>query len=51
MLDAVHRAQTLYYKGERWKEAVLNALSCDFSWSRSAHAYTRLYEAVLGRKG
>lgn len=51
MLDAIHRAQTLYYKGERWKEAVLNALSCDFSWSRSAHAYTRLYEAVLGRKG
>ncbi|MBQ2862370.1 MAG: glycogen synthase GlgA [Oscillospiraceae bacterium] len=51
MLDAVRRAHDLYRKGERWKETVLNALSCDFSWSRSAHAYTRLYEAVLGRKG
>ncbi len=51
MLDAVCRAHDLYRKGERWKETVLNALSCDFSWSRSAHAYTRLYEAVLGKKG
>lgn len=51
MLDAIHRAELLYSQNERWKDAVLNALSCDFSWSRSAHAYTRLYEAVLGRKG
>lgn len=51
MLSAIWRAHDLYRKGERWKETVLNALSCDFSWSRSAHAYTRLYEAVLGRQG
>lgn len=51
MLGAILRAQNLYHRNERWKEAVLNALSCDFSWNRSAHAYTRLYEAVLGRKG
>ncbi len=51
MLDAVDRAYVLYQKPERWRETVLNALACDFSWSRSAHAYTRLYEAVLGRKG
>ncbi len=51
MLGAINRAQILFAKNERWKEAVLNALSCDFSWSRSAHAYTRLYEAILGRKG
>ena len=50
MLDAIHRAQNLYQCGERWRECVLNALSCDFSWSRSAHAYTRLYEAVTGKK-
>ncbi len=47
MLDAVRRAQNLYFNGERWKEAVLNALSCDFSWNRSAQAYIGLYESVL----
>ncbi|MBR3611304.1 MAG: glycogen synthase GlgA [Oscillospiraceae bacterium] len=47
MLDAIHRAHALYQNRERWKEAVLNALSCDFSWSRSAQEYVRLYERVL----
>lgn len=51
MFDAIHRAQMLYYRSEKWKEAVLNALSCDFSWNKSAHAYTRLYESVTGKKG
>lgn len=50
MLNAIWRAHDLYRQNDRWRETVLNALSCDFSWSRSAHAYTRLYEAVLGRK-
>ncbi len=49
MLDAVNRCFSLYSRSERWREAVLSALACDFSWSRSAHAYTRLYEAVLGK--
>lgn len=47
MLDAVRRAQNFYSNGERWKEAVLNALSCDFSWNRSAQTYIGLYESVL----
>lgn len=51
MLNAVNRAYSLYQISDGWERAVLNALACDFSWSRSAHAYTRLYEAVLGRKG
>ncbi len=51
MLDAVRRAHNLYSKGERWNETVLNALSCDFSWNRSAQTYVHLYETVLGKKG
>ena len=49
MLDAIHRAQRLYFDSGCWNEAVLNALSCDFSWNRSAQAYTNLYKHVLGR--
>ncbi len=47
MLDAVHRAHALYQNKERWRETVLNALSCDFSWSRSAQEYINLYNSVL----
>ena len=48
MLDAIHRAQRLYFDSGRWDEAVLNALSCDFSWARSAREYLNLYEKILG---
>lgn len=46
MLDAIRRALTLYYNGD-WNELVLRALSCDFSWGRSANAYIRLYKETL----
>ena len=49
MLDAIHRAQALYQDKERWKETVLNALSCDFSWNRSAQTYVDLYKKILGK--
>ena len=47
-LDAIHRAQRLYFDSGHWNEAVLNALSCDFSWNRSAREYMNLYKKVLG---
>ena len=47
MLDAVHRAHARYCNKERWKETVLNALSCDFSWGRSAQTYIDLYKSLL----
>ncbi len=47
MTDAVHRAQRLYFDSGRWNEAVLNALSCDFSWNRSANEYISLYKSLF----
>ena len=49
MLDAIIRAQRLYFDSGPWNEAVLNALSCDFSWDRSAGEYIDLYKKILGR--
>lgn len=49
MLDAIHRAERLYFDSGRWNEAVLNALSCDFSWNRSAQTYVDLYKKILGK--
>ena len=46
MLDAIRRALTLYYNGD-WNELVLRALSCDFSWGRSANTYIRLYKDTI----
>ena len=47
MLDAIHRAHNLYCDKEKWEGTVLNALSCDFSWGRSAREYINLYESIL----
>ncbi|MBQ7548285.1 MAG: glycogen synthase GlgA [Clostridia bacterium] len=46
MLDAIRRALTLYYNGDR-KALTLRALACDYSWGRSANAYIKLYKSLL----
>ncbi|MBO4331482.1 MAG: glycogen synthase [Oscillospiraceae bacterium] len=34
------------YGGDKWRAMRENALGCDFSWSRSAGEYIRLYESI-----
>ena len=48
MLDAIHRAERLYFDSGCWDDAVKKALSCDFSWNRSAMEYIDLYKKILG---
>ncbi|MCH5162345.1 MAG: glycogen/starch synthase [Clostridiales bacterium] len=43
LCDTVNAAIDLYYKKE-WKELMLRAMNCDFTWDRSAVEYMRLYE-------
>lgn len=49
MLWAIQRAYNLFGDREKWSEAVRAALSCDFSWGRSAGQYLALYQELLGR--
>jgi len=46
MLGAVLRCQSLYYDRAAWRDAVVHAMGCDFSWNRSAGDYLALYQRV-----
>ncbi len=44
--EALHRAAALYRQPQGWGAAVQRAMRKDFSWSRSAQAYLRLYDQI-----
>lgn len=46
MLDALRRAKDLYYQKEHWGPLVQYAMSCDYSWKKSAAAYVGLYKEI-----
>lgn len=46
MLDAVRRANNLYHNGEEWKNLIVRAMNCDFSWDTSAELYIGLYREI-----
>ena len=47
MLYVLHEALDVYKKEEEWKALMKKAATTDFSWSRSAEEYKKLYEATL----
>lgn len=47
MLGAIQRAEKLYQDPEAWKAAMQAAMTCDFSWDRSAKDYVAAYELIL----
>lgn len=48
MFGAIKRAQAHYYDKPAWEAAVQRAMECDFSWRKSARAYTSLYASLAG---
>lgn len=49
-LGAVRKAGQAYTQPEVWQAMVLRGMGKDFSWSRSAGAYSALYRQLLGAK-
>lgn len=47
MLAAVKRAEALYADPNAWKDAMIAAMECDFSWDKSAKEYVAAYELIL----
>jgi starch synthase len=47
MLKAIQRAVACYAQPEQWRALQRFAMSRDFSWQKSAQAYTQLYEQAL----
>jgi starch synthase len=49
-LNTIKGAIRFYSQPRHWKQLLLNAMSADFSWSRSAEAYLQLYRKALEKK-
>lgn len=49
MLGAIRRAEGAFANKPYWEEVVGHAMTCDFSWKRSAGEYINLYKKILGR--
>ena len=47
MLYVLHEALDVYKKEEEWKALMKKAATTDFSWSRSAEDYKKLYEETV----
>ena len=48
MLYVLHEALDTYKNKEEWKALMKKAATTDFSWSRSAEEYKKLYKETLG---
>ena len=46
--QTIERALTAFAEKEPWTELMRRAMRMDFPWDRSAQAYSRLYEQLLG---
>lgn len=47
MLGAIKRAEALYADPNAWKDAMVAAMECDFSWDKSAKEYIAAYERIM----
>jgi starch synthase len=47
LLETIRRAIALYQNQLQWRQLMVNAIKCDFSWNRSAQEYVMLYEKAI----
>lgn len=47
MMDALRRAEAAYADRAGWRQAVVDAMKCDFSWQSSAGSYEAMYKKVM----
>ncbi|MBR2159787.1 MAG: starch synthase, partial [Clostridia bacterium] len=50
MYMAINRAIDGYKNKEKWQQTVIKAMNTDFSWSKSADEYIKIYERLLEDK-
>jgi len=49
-IDALKRALSVYQNKKEWKELVLKAMGFDFSWTKAAKEYIRLYLLIKEKR-
>ncbi len=50
LLQTIKMALQTYQRGEIWERLMVQGMSADFSWEKSARAYLKVYEQVLAGK-
>ena len=50
LLKAIQRALQIYRQRAVWKKLMMQGMSADFSWERSAKAYVKIYQDTLAKK-
>jgi starch synthase len=50
LLGAIREATRAFSRPETWKAMMLRGMEKDFSWNRSAGAYSALYRRLLGKR-
>lgn len=51
LLEAIKRAVKIFTEQpNRWRQIMVNAMKCDFSWNKSAEEYTNLYEKAIQKR-
>jgi starch synthase len=51
LLEALHRAFTIFGDRRTWRTLQLAGMHQDFSWDRSAREYVKIYERALAGAG
>ncbi len=49
MVKTIGKVMELYKNQDAWQRLQKNAMSEDYSWSRSAHEYAKLYQSLIGQ--
>ncbi len=49
LLDAIHRAEAVWYDAARRRKLIAKIMETDFSWAASGAKYIEMYEAVLSK--
>jgi starch synthase len=49
LLGAIDRALDCYSNADTWEQLQRNGMAAEYSWTRSAAAYTKLYARILNR--
>jgi starch synthase len=50
LLSTLQRALTLYHNRDAWMRLMQRGMQADFSWAKSAQAYSELYATALDRR-
>lgn len=50
LLKKIQQALAVFANKEQWRKLIRNGMACDYSWTKPAQEYIRIYEEIVRRK-